>query len=152
MDQRQHFLMVIDYEKWANDLWLDFLANAPNHPQGGQFAAKADEIMSHIIGCYYHWFHLMAGSTTELTGDSRTDMATQHATMKEFTSACDLQSKLRRTWAEHGTYEWSLYQVIQHALCHGSYHRGQIRALAEHYGFEDWPDTDFEAFSGMKIG
>ena len=151
MDQRDHFLMISDYEKWANEQWLDFMADAPNHPNGAQFAAKADEIMGHIIGCYYHWFKLMSGTNGELTGDHRLDMAGQHLKMREFISTCDLESKLRRSWPEYGTYEWPLYAVIQHALCHGSYHRGQIRAIAEEHGFEEWPDTDFEVLSGVKI-
>ena len=151
MDQREHFLMVVDYEKWANEQWLEFMADAPNHPNGAQFAAMADEVMGHIIGCYWHWFNLMSGTNVELTGDRYADLAAQHVKMREFISTCDLDGKLRQSWPEYGTYEWSLYQVIQHALCHGSYHRGQIRSMAEEHGFEEWPDTDFEALAGVKI-
>ena len=87
----------------------------------------------------------------ELTGDRYVDMAAQHTKMREFIGSCDLDAKLRRSWPEFGTYEWSVYQVIQHALCHGSYHRGQIRAIAEELGFGEWPDTDFEVLSGTKV-
>ncbi|MEI8281132.1 MAG: DinB family protein [Armatimonadota bacterium] len=152
MDQREHLLILADYEKWANEQWLNFFTEAPSHPGGGQFAAKADEVMEHIIQCYWHWFNLMSGSNVELIGDRMVDMTAQHAKMRDYISTCDLDAKVQRSWPEYGTYEWKTSQLIQHALCHGSYHRGQIRALAEAHGFEDWPDTDFEAFAGTKIG
>lgn len=151
MDQREHFLNVINYEKWANDQWIEFFPIAQTMPSGGQFVAKADEVMGHIISCYWHWFNLMSGSNVELTGDRAADMAAQQIKMLEFVSNCDLDLKIQRTWPEFGTYEFVTHQLIQHALCHGSYHRGQIRALAEMHGFEDWPDTDFEVHVGVKI-
>lgn len=152
MDQREHFLKIVEYEKWANEEWIEFFKTAVNSPNGAQFVAKADEVMGHIIGCYWHWFNLMSGSNTDLTGDRLADMEAQAVKMREYISSCDLDLKVQRTWPEYGTYEFITHQLIQHALCHGSYHRGQIRALAEEHGFEDWPDTDFEVHVGVKIG
>ena len=151
MDQREHLLGVVSYEKWANEQWLNFLGEAAEHAQGGQFVAKADEILGHIIGCYWHWFQLLSGSNVELTGDRRIDLAGQHTKMREYLASCDLDAKLQRSWPEFGTYEYVVWQLVQHALCHGSYHRGHLRGLAELHGFEDWPDTDFEAYAGVKI-
>ena len=151
MDQREHFLIIVDYEKWANEQWIDFFTVAQSSPGGGQFAANADEVMGHIISCYWHWFSLMSGTNVELSGDRRVDLAAQHAKMREFIANCDLDAKIEQSWPEFGTYEFVTYQLVQHALSHGSYHRGQIRAMAEEHGFEDWPETDFEVFGGVKI-
>jgi uncharacterized damage-inducible protein DinB len=152
MDQREHLLVLVGYEKWANEQWLGFLSTADSHSQGGQFVAKAEELMEHIVGCYWHWLNLMSGSNVALTGDLQVDLDAQISKMTGFISSCDLAAKIQRSWDEYGTYEWQTYQLIQHALSHGSYHRGQIRALAESHGFEEWPDTDFEQFAGIKIG
>jgi uncharacterized damage-inducible protein DinB len=152
MDQREHLLILVDYEKWANEQWLDFLVDAPSKPGGGQFAAKAEELIGHIIGCYWHWFNLMSGANVALTGNLRVDLEAQASKMKDFVSSCDLEAKVQRSWEEYGTYQWQTYQLIQHALCHGSYHRGHIRAIAEAHGFDEWPDTDFEQYAGVRIG
>ncbi len=151
MDLRDHLLNLVEYEKWANEQWLGFLIEAPSQPSGAQFASKAEELIGHIIGCYWHWFSLMSGTNVERTGDLRSDLEGQISKMQEYIATCELGAKVQRSWEEYGTYEWQTYQLIQHALSHGSYHRGHIRALAEAHGFEEWPDTDYEAFAGVKV-
>ena len=148
---RNHLINLVAYEKWANEQWLDFVDGATSQPNGGQLAARAAQCIGHIVGCYRHWFDLLSEVKTEALGDHRQDMAIQADRMKDFLTTCDFDKPLRRSWVEYGIYQWSTLHVIYHAISHGSYHRGQIRAIAEELGFEEWPDTDFEAFSGVKV-
>ena len=151
MELRDHLIHLVAYEKWANEQWLDFFEASTNHPGGGQLAARGDEWLEHIVGCYRHWLNLLSETQDESVGDLRKDLADQTERFSAFIASCDFDKPLRRTWEEYGTYEWTTLQIIYHAISHGSYHRGHIRAIAEELGFDDWPDTDFEAFTGVKI-
>ncbi len=151
MDLRGHYLNLVEYEKWANNLWLDFFDSAVLLQNGGQFIARSDEWMTHIIGCYLSWFDALTGDSTELTGDHRQDLMNQAERMSKFIKTCDFEEVRQRSWPEYGTYEWRTGQIIYHALSHGMYHRGHIRAIAEELGLTDWPDTDFCDFTGIKI-
>ena len=107
--------------------------------------------MTHVIGCYLRWFDALSGEETEPSGDHRQDLKSQTERMSVFIATCDLDLVRQRSWPEWGTYEWRTGQIIYHALSHGTYHRGHIRAIAEEMGLVDWPDTDFCDFTGVKI-
>ena len=151
MELRDHLIQLVTYEKWANEQWLNFVDDSHNKPNGGPFTARADECIGHIISCYRHWFDLLDLTNVEGVEDHRHDLVNQAKRMQEFLATCDFAKPLRRTWEEYGTYEWTTLQIIYHTISHGSYHRGQIREIAEELGFNEWPDTDYEVFAGTKI-
>ena len=152
MEIRDHYLNLVRYEKWANNHWLDYFETVLRAPNGAQFAARSDQWMLHIIGCYQRWFDILTETSTDLVGDHRQDLAKQCDRMTSFIGSCDLEALRQRSWPEYGSYEWRTSEIVYHALSHGTYHRGQIRAIAEELGMTDWPDTDFCDFTGVKIG
>jgi uncharacterized damage-inducible protein DinB len=151
LDLREHFMTLVAYEKWANEQWLDYVESTLTSPSGGQFAARNDEWISHIIGCYSRWLDRMEEVQTTLSGDNRKDLDTQCKRFNQFLSQCDFMVMIQRSWPEYGTYEWRTDQVVYHALSHGAYHRGHIRGIAEELSLTNWPDTDFCDFTGTKI-
>ena len=43
-------------------------------------------------------------------------------------------------------YARPLGEIAWHVINHGTYHRGQMRAVAEAQGLVDWPETDLIRF------
>ena len=151
MEFREHLLKMVSYEEYANGLWLDYLEDVASKPNGGQFRAEAEKWLWHICGCYNHWFNWLEDSQANMTEELRTDLGTQYARMKAFIGTCDLEQARTRSFPEYGTWTWTTRDVILHTLTHGGYHRGHIRSIAESQTLADWPDTDWEEFSGVKV-
>lgn len=151
MDYRQHLARMVDYEEFANSLWLDYLDGVTGKPGGGQLRAEADKWFWHICGCYRTWFDWLTGFETKESDDLRQDLSAQYSRMKEYIGSCDLELVRERSHPEWGTWAWATSDVMFHALSHGNYHRGHVRALTEASGQDDWPDTDWECFTGTQV-
>lgn len=143
---------MVAYEQHANGLWMNYLATVSNHPNGGQLAAESEKWLWHIAGCYRSWFDWLEDVQSPWTEDVAENLATQYARMSAFISNCNLEEPRTRTQEPYGSWQWMTCDVIHHALTHGVYHRGHLRALAEFHGFEDWPDTDWDEFAGKQVG
>ncbi len=151
MELREQFLRMVDYERHANGLWLKYLASVADRPNGCQLRAESDKWLFHIAGCYRSWFNWLDGRESDWTDDVEANLEIQYARMKDYIGRCDLDVMRSRSEEPHGTWQWATRDVIHHALTHGVYHRGHLRALAEAHGFDDWPDTDWDEFTGKAV-
>ncbi|MBS1700970.1 MAG: hypothetical protein JST12_04860 [Armatimonadetes bacterium] len=151
MNLRDRYIQMVAYEEHANGLWLKYLADVPEKPGGAQFRVAAERWLGHICGCYQSWYDWMTDTETSPTGDLSQDLKHQYERMVKFIETCDLHQTRQRSHPDWGTWAWKTVDVIHHTLTHGSYHRGHIRALAEAAGLDDWPDTDWDEFTGWQI-
>jgi uncharacterized damage-inducible protein DinB len=121
----------------------------------GDLAAKREALAKHHAGCCRGW----GGGTADVLGISDPEEPGENAydiietwlgwwndTVSEHGPEKTLEYPNRS-----GTMTISLGQIAVHVANHGSYHRGQLRALAEAAGMPDWPDTDFIFFSAKKV-
>lgn len=118
---------LFDYDRWANRQWADRL------PAGGQ------DVVWHIEDCHFGW----------LSACQRTLGETPVATRELEALADEWQNALVRVGPEtrlepdgfSGTFRFG--DIARHVLFHGTYHRGQLRALAEG---SDFPETDLSRY------
>lgn len=151
MELRNHLLRMVEYERFANSQWLDFIDSHVNHSGGAQLAAEADQWFWHIGHCYKSWFDWLSDSETIPSENLRDFLDDMYAKMAAYIQVCPLDEERQRSHPDYGTWAWITSDVIFHALTHGNYHRGHVRALTERFGFEEWPDTDWEVFTGRRV-
>jgi len=132
---REFLLRGLEYDLWANQKWVHTIGRFKN-------SERALEIFEHILNAQRIWL-LRCGL---------------HVEQVENIAFSQLVTSLNQTWrglAEDGDFgAWVEYQdlagndqrtqfgdILAHVINHGTYHRGQLRALAEQDGIE-FPETD----------
>ncbi|GDX39924.1 hypothetical protein LBMAG21_02160 [Armatimonadota bacterium] len=132
------------YNDWANDrlvqmLYTVFGEEADLRATGDAQTLAIQEAAVHIIGSQWMWRSRCLGiSPTERMGASEypTPLAIRFAFGAErarfwgyfdtMTSDDDLNRIVAFKTTEGVPYEMPLYQILQHVITHGGYHRGQI--------------------------
>jgi uncharacterized damage-inducible protein DinB len=142
---KEFFEGCLDYEVWANNQWLNTLVRF-------QDRKRATEIMQHIVGCYGGWITKMDNwenrkdSDIDVEKDMPDLLRRWRRVLREnsLDTAYDFQS---RTGKDRRILLW---EVLHHVLNHGTYHRGQLRGLAEAEGMVDFPETDISSFYVLR--
>lgn len=132
---REFLLRGLEYDLWANHKWVHVIGRF-------QSSERALEIFEHILNAQRIWLQ-RCGLYVEQV---------------ENIAFAQLITSLNQTWrglVEDGDFgAWVEYQdlsgverrsqfgdIVAHVINHGTYHRGQLRGLAEQDGIE-FPDTD----------
>ncbi|MBI1332398.1 MAG: hypothetical protein GC165_05925 [Armatimonadetes bacterium] len=147
MTDKDIFKRGFEYDLWANKQWLDCLDRTG--------AGEPDRsLLQHILGSQLIWAMRLAGeSPTAIPKPDLTveTMETINAKWLGLLETIDLQSSIefRRTTGEgaRAVISW----IVQHAINHGTYHRGELRGLRRARGDEDFPETDFIGY-GFSAG
>ncbi|MFM9873127.1 MAG: DinB family protein [Fimbriimonadaceae bacterium] len=142
---KEFFEGCLDYEAWANEQWMNTLVRFEDRK-------RATAIMQHIVGCYGGWITKMDDWTNP--DDEDIDLERDMP---------DLLRRWRRVLRENSLdtpYDFQsrsgkdrqilLSEVLHHVLNHGTYHRGQLRGLAEAEGMVDFPETDIASFYVLR--
>ena len=136
--------LLIDYHYWARDRVLDAISAITyeqfTRPMGNSFSSVRDTV-AHICAAERIWITRLKGEKPQglLTPDRLTDV---DAARKEWT---ELEGEMREQLARLGpeavnrTVEYQdlrgndqsdvLWQMLQHVVNHGTYHRGQITTM-----------------------
>jgi len=152
---------LLDYNYWARDRMLDALdaltAEQFTRPLGGSFGSIRDTAV-HMLAAEVVWYRRWNGESPKSLLDP---------------SACPDMPSLRRAWTEHEgkmraflatvdepavgrVYEYTLvsgasgaspfWQMLQHLINHGTYHRGQVTTLLRQLDARPPQPTDLIAF------
>jgi uncharacterized damage-inducible protein DinB len=144
----EHFLNLLDYENWATSQWIEFAETASQSANGAQFAAKAEPIIRHIPFAFHVWLDRIEGVTTDADDDIRVYALAQLDRWRRFMAGLDLAESWVATYTDgRPPYRYRYADTLQHICNHGTYHRGQLREMAESMGLTDWPETDFHLFA-----
>lgn len=132
--QRSHFLALWKYERWANRQWLEALPGFKNREE-------ADRVFRHIIGCYADWAMDLDASLkfTEEDIVIPDSMEPLYGFWEAVSARWPLDHNTETTDSGHLT----IGEIVQHVLNHSTYHRGQLRGLAQAEGWDGFPETDF---------
>ncbi len=137
-----HLRRGMEYNKWANEQWLDCL----NRTSAGEEDRK---IFQHILASTKVWALRCHGiSVTEMPKPD-IDQATideLHKMWMDILDGRDLEEVIeyKRTTGE--PYQMTISWMAQHVINHGTYHRGELRGLRRVRGDEDFPDTDIAGY------
>lgn len=141
---REHLTSLFRYDLWANSQWIETLGDFPD-------PKPARDVMEHILRAQQIWIGRCLSE--EIAEPSFEDLSS-------------LSRKLNDSWCDllkHGdpnafiAYEnlkgepfiSSLETIASHVANHGTYHRGQLRAMAEAVGIA-FPETDLILFSRLS--
>jgi uncharacterized damage-inducible protein DinB len=152
--------LLIDYNYWARDRLLDALtAITPEQftrPMSSSFNSVRDTI-AHICAAERIWITRLKGEKAQLQKPDR--LPDVEAARKEWG---ELEGEMREQLARLGpesverTLEYQdlsgndqsdvLWQMLQHVVNHGTYHRGQITTMLRQLGAAPPKSMDLIAF------
>lgn len=147
MDFVQFIVAAFDYDRWANRQWLASLG-------GFKDMERAYQVLEHMLQAQQIWLTRCGA----VIGPQQRDMPLQELfdimtrAWKELmeTASADELITYRNLKGEEFTQP--LAEIALHVINHGTYHRGQLRGLAEAQGFLNFPETDLILFLRERSG
>jgi uncharacterized damage-inducible protein DinB len=147
MDWLPFITQSFDYDRWANRQWLNSLGGFKN-------LSRAHEILEHILAAQQTWLKRCGVDVPPQEGDSSLqDLFDVTAmTWVMVLEQTDPNEIISYTTTRGEQYAQPLAQIALHVVNHGTYHRGQLRGLAEADGFSTFPETDLIFFFREEAG
>ena len=157
----QDLRTLVDYHYWARDRMFDALepltTEQLNRDMGNSFESIRDTV-THLYAADWVWYSRWRGTSPKalLTTDTFPDLAALR------TAWAELEANVRALVEELGepgttqVFEFTMFsgqssaapfwQMLQHVVNHGSYHRGQVTTMLRQLGAEPAKSLDMIAF------
>lgn len=141
MELSKFIIRGLHYDRWANRQWINSMGGFKN-------LQRAQEILEHIYQAQQIWLDRF-GVKVEM---EKADMAlTELFDMSirawiEVIETSDVDEVVEYQNSRGEEFAQPLSQIALHVINHGTYHRGQLRGLAEADGFYNFPETDLILF------
>ncbi|MBX7133181.1 MAG: hypothetical protein K1X67_10940 [Fimbriimonadaceae bacterium] len=125
------------YDLWANLKWVDILPRF-------QDRERAETVLRHVLNAQHVWLtrSLSAEEVPNLPADLTEGLQSMNAAWIEFLRISDPEAFVSYTTFKGEPYFNTVEQIARHVVNHGTYHRGQLRGLAQAEGWDDFEDTD----------
>ena len=132
---REFLLRGFEYDLWANHKWLHII---------GKFKSsqRALEVFEHILKAQMIWLQRCGLYVEQVENIAFAQLITSlNQTWKGVIEDADLAA-----WVEYQDFagedqRTQFGDIVAHVINHGTYHRGQLRQIAEYDGIA-FPDTD----------
>lgn len=151
---KHHLLPLYDYHVWANQKVFEHLKELPQdiyHKEIQSVFSSISEVLVHIYLTDTTWLGVMSGDSFDQIvktgnqlrekskGKSIEEMEMMFVNLSEqFKEFFDQQGNLdQAVFPEHpnfGRLETNLFELIQHVVNHGTYHRGNVTAMLRQLG------------------
>lgn len=132
----------LKYDAWATEQWYEAL---------GRFrdTARASEVLAHILGARSVWLKRCKGEEPDYSpaAPSRDRILDENGDWMSYLAEADLDELIHYRNRAGEPHSSSVKEIAQHVINHGTYHRGHLRGLAEAEGLEDFPETDWIAYT-----
>lgn len=127
-----------DYDLWANRRWIGSIALFKT------YISQAHEVLEHIHKAQRLWLERCGMVMFAEQENVRLEDLFASTTMAWKGMIDDMTGEEQITYKTFAGEEYtnSLAQIVHHVLNHGTYHRGQLRGLAQAEGIEGFPETD----------
>lgn len=141
MDSVRFFIQSFEYDLWANQQWLGALGKIRS-------IEKAQEVMEHILSAQGVWLERCGAwvPVQEDNLDMRTVFRIYSQAWIALVRAVDLNSVVSYVNSSGIRFNQPVGDIALHVVNHGTYHRGQLRGIAEMDGAEEFPKTDLILF------
>jgi uncharacterized damage-inducible protein DinB len=137
-----HFVArAFEYDRWANHQWLDSL-------QGFKKLERPLQVLEHILDAQLTWL-VRCGA---VVGPQRVDMPLKELFdysvdgWLQLVDSSEFEDPITYRNSRGEEFTQPFGHIALHVVNHGTYHRGQLRGLAESNGYKDFPDTDLIFF------
>ena len=154
----------VQYNNWVVNKYIDWLSTKSDEQLNQETISSFPTILKtlhHIWQTQEYWWSYISEKndfdftkTTETTDKEDVFNAIKNNSRKlvdyvESLSEDDLTKnvKIESQWFQ---CDFSKYEYIQHAILHGTYHRGQIVTMGRNIGITDAPMTDFNFWNIYK--
>ncbi|MCD9617228.1 DinB family protein [Chryseobacterium gleum] len=154
----------VQYNNWVVNKYIDWLSTKSDEQLNQETISSFPTILKTLHHIWqtqeYWWGHISENNdfdftkTTEVTSKEDIFNAIKNNSQKlvdyvESLSEDDLSKnvKIESQWFQCDFYK---YEYIQHAILHGTYHRGQIVTMGRNIGITDAPMTDFNFWNIYK--
>lgn len=141
MDVRDALQEGFDYDLWANQRWLGAIPELP-------FGPRAKEILTHSLRAQNIWLErCISEEEVKPLSDNLSEEAVRLCeAWKELIRICDPGAFVSYTNSRGESFFNTIEHIARHVINHGTYHRGQLRGLAEAAGTDGFPETDMILF------
>ncbi len=123
------------YDEWATLKWVETLPVWPN-------PLAPTSVIEHILSSQERWLARCDWNEPCPRGDLVECARLLSAMWRRLLSDTHPATIMRYRDARGEPFARSVGEIARHVVNHGTFHRGQIRALAEAQGLREWPDTD----------
>lgn len=140
MEQSVFLRRGFDYDLWANRQWIRALGSFKE-------LGRAQAVLEHILGAQRFWLDACGVGIVQGQVDIGLDVlfAETSSAWKQLIEAADLDAPIQVS-LRIGDASFTLGQIAMHVVNHGTYHRGQLRGLAQAEGLAGFPETDLVRF------
>jgi uncharacterized damage-inducible protein DinB len=131
-----------DYDLWANRVWIDALGGF------NRYLDRAQETLEHILAAQQIWLD-RCGATVFPEQENVRLQELFEITARAWQvmlEESDGDEPITYANSRGEVFTNTIAQIAYHVLNHGTYHRGQLRGLAEADGFDGFPETDLILF------
>lgn len=152
---KPHALQLYDYHVWANQRVFEHLKELPKdiyHKEIQSVFSSISEVVAHIYATDTIWLWVMSGDSFDEIAKLRTqlkestkgkgidEMQRMFFNLSErYKAFFDRQENLDQSISpEHpafGRLETNFFELVQHVVNHGTYHRGNITAMLRQLGY-----------------
>ncbi len=148
-------LSLYDYHVWANRRGFEHLKELPQdiyHKEIQSVFPSISEVLVHIYIVDTVWLGVMSGNSFDKVAELRSQLRekTKGKSIEEmemifftlsekfkvfFDSQRDLDQAVFMEHPNLGQLETNLFELVQHVVNHGTYHRGNITAMLRQLGY-----------------
>ncbi len=136
-----------DYDLWANRQWAGALGGFKN-------MLRAQQILEHILATQRTWLGRCSVEVIEPEGAIKLEDLFEHyvGAWQMVVHERDLNDRVVYRTSDGSSFANTVEEIARHVINHGTYHRGQMRGLAESDGFLNFPETDLIFFLRERKG
>lgn len=155
---------TVQYNNWVVNKYIDWLSTKSDEQLNQETISSFPTILKTLHHIWqtqeYWWSHIAENNEFDfektMAVESKEDIfnAIKNNSQKlvdyvENLSEEDLEKnvKIESQWFQ---CDFSKYEYIQHAILHGTYHRGQIVTMGRNVGITDAPMTDYNFWNIYK--
>ncbi|WP_288438675.1 DinB family protein [uncultured Chryseobacterium sp.] len=155
---------TVQYNNWVVNKYIDWLSTKSDEQLNQETISSFPTILKtlhHIWQTQEYWWSYIAekndfdGTKTAET-NSKEDVfnaiRTNSQMLADYVESLSEEDLLKNVKIESQWFQcdFSKYEYIQHAILHGTYHRGQIVTMGRNIGITDAPMTDFNFWNIYK--
>lgn len=134
MDERAVLIEGFEYDYWATSAWL---AAVPSMPD----SKRPLEVLEHMAWAQTTWIGRVRPGIAIPKGSLEARLKALNDEWVSVAMSTDLREVLDYKTTTGEPYRTEVAAILRHVIDHGTYHRGQLRGLAEMQGWEDFPDV-----------
>jgi uncharacterized damage-inducible protein DinB len=136
-----------EYDLWANRQWFRALG-------GFKDMLRAQQVLEHVLTAQRVWLERCGVEVIEPGENIALEDLFEHYCRAWQMNVNDrpLEERIAYQTMSGESFVNTIEQIARHVINHGTYHRGQLRGIAEASGHPGFPETDFILYLREKTG